>query len=151
MNNISILTGADFSAAYDIEKASHAFPWKESIFFSNQGKNYLNLKLSYNGEIAGFAITQIALDEATLMNVAIHPDWQRCGFARRLLHALMQELKKRSVVTMWLEVRVSNIAAIKLYNLLGFIKVSVRRNYYTRDKSRESAIIMATPIALNDL
>ncbi|WP_116300313.1 ribosomal protein S18-alanine N-acetyltransferase, partial [Escherichia coli] len=88
------------------------------------------LKLSADGEMAGFAITQIVLDEATLFNIAIHPQYQRRGFGRLLLNALIERLESRGVVTLWLEVRASNQAAIALYEDLGFNEVTVRRNYY---------------------
>jgi len=75
MNSISTLTAADLVTAFKIEQASHAFPWTQATFSSNQGDRYLNLKLDADGQMAGFAITQIVLDEATLFNIAIHPDF----------------------------------------------------------------------------
>jgi ribosomal-protein-alanine N-acetyltransferase len=146
MNSISPLTTADLASAFKIEHASHAFPWTEATFASNQGERYLNLKLEAAGQMAGFAITQIVLDEATLFNIAIHPDWQRRGFGRTLLTALIAELEARGVVTLWLEVRASNHGAIALYEDLGFNEVTVRRNYYPAANGREDAIVMALPL-----
>ncbi|MEH0833274.1 ribosomal-protein-alanine N-acetyltransferase, partial [Pectobacterium cacticida] len=68
MNTISSLTPADLAQAFKIEQASHAFPWTEKTFISNQGERYFNLKLSRNGQIVAYAITQVVLDEATLFN-----------------------------------------------------------------------------------
>ncbi|NIH11182.1 MAG: ribosomal protein S18-alanine N-acetyltransferase [Serratia symbiotica] len=147
MNSISTLTAADLTTAYNIEQASHAFPWTEATLASNQGERYLNLKLSTDGQMAGFAITQIVLDEATLFNITIHPQWQRCGFGRRLLHVLIEQLTRRGVVTLWLEVRASNAAAIALYDDLGFNQVTLRRNYYPSANGREDTIVMALPLA----
>jgi len=96
--------------------------------------------------MAGFAITQILLDEATLFNIAIHLQWQSCGFCRQLLHTLIEQLTSRGVVTLWLEVPVSNSAAIALYDNLGFNQVTLRRNYYPSAKGREDAILMAQPL-----
>ncbi|MFI8415066.1 ribosomal protein S18-alanine N-acetyltransferase [Serratia sp. NPDC078593] len=146
MNNISILTAADLATAYQIEQASHAFPWTEATLASNQGERYLNLKLEEEGQLAGFAITQIVLDEATLFNIAIGPQWQRRGCGRALMNALIAELETRGVVTLWLEVRASNHAAIALYDQLGFNEVTVRRNYYPSVSGREDAIVMALPL-----
>jgi ribosomal-protein-alanine N-acetyltransferase len=147
MNTISTLTAADLATAFTIEQASHAFPWTETTFASNQGDRYLNLKLNADGEMAGFAITQIVLDEATLFNIAIHPRWQRRGFGRLLLNAVIEQLESRGVVTLWLEVRASNQAAIALYEDLGFNEVTVRRNYYPSIHGREDATVMALPLA----
>lgn len=146
MNSISTLTAADLAAAFKIERASHAFPWTAETFASNQGERYLNLKLEADGQMAGFAITQIVLDEATLFNIAIHPTWQRRGFGRQLLTAVIEQLTTRGVVTLWLEVRAANHGAIALYHDLGFNQVTVRRNYYPAANGREDALVMALPL-----
>ncbi|MGC6388381.1 ribosomal protein S18-alanine N-acetyltransferase [Ewingella sp. S1.OA.A_B6] len=143
MNSISILTPADLPRAFQIENASHAFPWTEKTFASNQGERYLNLKMMQGDEMAGFAITQVVLDEATLFNIAIDPAFQRHGLGRALLEEVIQQLELRDVVTLWLEVRASNSKAITLYESLGFNEVSVRRNYYPSAQGREDAIMMA--------
>uniref|UniRef100_A0A366I5L0 [Ribosomal protein bS18]-alanine N-acetyltransferase n=1 Tax=Brenneria salicis ATCC 15712 = DSM 30166 TaxID=714314 RepID=A0A366I5L0_9GAMM len=146
MNTISSLTPTDLAQAFQIEQASHAFPWTEKTFVSNQGERYVNLKLTHNGRIAAYAITQVVLDEATLFNIAVHPDFQRQGFGRTLLDHLIQEMEKRGILTLWLEVRASNQRAIALYESLGFNEVSLRRDYYPAAEGREDAIIMALPL-----
>lgn len=146
MNTISTLTTADLATAFKIEQASHAFPWTAATFASNQGERYLNLKLQSDGEMAGFAITQIVLDEATLFNIAIHPTWQRQGLGRTLLTAVIEQLTERGIATLWLEVRASNLGAIALYDEFGFNQVTVRHNYYPAIKGREDAIVMAMPL-----
>ncbi|HBV40592.1 MAG TPA: ribosomal-protein-alanine N-acetyltransferase, partial [Erwinia sp.] len=55
-------------------------------------------------------------------------------------------LARRGVLTLWLEVRASNHAAIALYQQLDFNEVSVRRNYYPTAEGKEDAIIMALTI-----
>ncbi|MDR3433515.1 MAG: ribosomal protein S18-alanine N-acetyltransferase [Rouxiella aceris] len=146
MNNISILTSADLTRAFEIEQASHAFPWSEKTLASNQGERYLNLKLEQQGIIVGFAIVQIVLDEATLFNIAIDPAYQRQGLGRLLLSEIITQIETRNVFTLWLEVRASNRGAIALYESLGFNEVSIRRNYYPAPSGREDAIIMALPL-----
>ncbi|HEI6965839.1 TPA: ribosomal protein S18-alanine N-acetyltransferase [Yersinia enterocolitica] len=146
MKQISILTPADLATAYQIEQASHAFPWSEKTLVSNQGERYLNFKLSIEQQIVGFAITQTVLDEATLFNIAIDSQHQRRGYGRLLLEHLIAQLESREIVTLWLEVRASNAGAIALYESLGFNEVSVRRNYYPSANGREDAIMMALPL-----
>ena len=136
MNTISSLETTDLPAAYHIEQRAHAFPWSEKTFASNQGERYLNFQLTQNGKMAAFAITQVVLDEATLFNIAVDPDYQRQGLGRALLEHL------------WLEVRASNAAAIALYESLGFNEATIRRNYYPTTDGREDAIIMALPISM---
>lgn len=140
------LQPSDLTAAYGIEQRSHAFPWSEKTFASNQGERYFNLRLDVDGEMAAFAVTQVVLDEATLFNIAVSPDYQRRGLGRTLLEHLISELEKRAVTTLWLEVRASNQAAIALYECLGFNEVTIRRNYYPAKDGREDAIVMALPL-----
>ena len=148
MNTISTLNAADLPRAWQIETRAHAFPWSEQTFASNQGDRDLNLQLSVDGEMAAFAITQIVLDEATLFNIAVDPAFQRRGLGRALLEQVIDEVEKRGVVTLWLEVRASNVAAIALYESLGFNEATIRRNYYPTVDGREDAIIMALPISM---
>ena len=146
MNKIYSLQPDDLASAYVIERRSHAFPWSEKTFASNQGDRYFNLRLDTEGEMVAFAVTQVVLDEATLFNIAVSPDHQRRGLGRALLEHLISELENRAVTTLWLEVRASNQAAIALYESLGFNEATVRRNYYPTTEGREDAIVMALPL-----
>ncbi|WP_435928991.1 ribosomal protein S18-alanine N-acetyltransferase [Dryocola sp. BD613] len=146
MNTIYSLKPSDLAAAYAIEQRSHAFPWSEKTFASNQGDRYFNLRLDVDDRMAAFAVTQVVLDEATLFNIAVDPACQRKGLGRQLLAHLISELEKRDVFTLWLEVRASNTAAIALYESLGFNEATIRRNYYPTKEGREDAIIMALPL-----
>ncbi|PIJ50253.1 ribosomal-protein-alanine N-acetyltransferase [Erwinia sp. OLTSP20] len=143
MNSISLLTAADLSRAFDIEQRSHAFPWSAQTLQANQGERFMNFRLDCDGEMAAFAITQVVLDEATLFNLAVDPVYQRRGFGRQLLSHLVCELEKHNVMTLWLEVRASNLAALALYRQQGFNEVSLRRHYYPSANGREDAVVMA--------
>ena len=143
MTAICLLTPDDLAQAFAIECRSHAFPWSEKTFASNQGERFINLRLDVDGKMAAFAITQVVLDEASLFNIAVDPAFQRRGLGRQLLQHLIDELIKRDVLTLWLEVRASNLPAIALYEQLGFNQVSRRPNYYPTASGREDAILMA--------
>ena len=143
MTAISFLTPEDNAQAFAIECRSHAFPWREQTFVSNQGERFLNYRLDVDGVMAAFAITQVVLDEASLFNIAVDPAFQRRGYGRQLLQHLIAELEKREVMTLWLEVRASNHPAIALYEQLDFHQVSRRPNYYPTASGREDAIFMA--------
>lgn len=146
MSLITPLSQSDLNDAWQIERASHAFPWTEKTLASNQGDRYINLKLVSGQQMAAFAITQTVLDEASLFNIAVHPDYQRRGMGRELLEHVIGELEQRDILTLWLEVRQSNQPALALYESLGFNQVSVRHNYYPAANGREDAIIMALPL-----
>ncbi|MBS0892842.1 ribosomal protein S18-alanine N-acetyltransferase [Tatumella sp. JGM130] len=143
MTVISSLAPEDQVLALAIEQRCHAFPWSAATFAGNQGERYLNYRIDADGKMAGFAITQIVLDEASLFNIAVDPDFQRRGYARQLLEHLINELAARGVLTLWLEVRESNLPAIALYEQLGFNQVSRRPRYYPTATGREDALLMA--------
>ncbi|MEX0446310.1 ribosomal protein S18-alanine N-acetyltransferase [Xenorhabdus sp. SGI246] len=146
MKNISLLTPVDLPVAFQIEQASHAFPWSEKTFYSNQGERYLNYKITLNDQMIGFAIVQCVLDEATLFNIAIRPEYQSQGHGKTLLKYLVDVLPHKQINTLWLEVRRSNRSAVRLYEDLGFNEVSIRKNYYPTATGKEDAIIMALPL-----
>lgn len=143
MTKISTLKQSDLATAFLIEKLSHDFPWTERVFYGNQGEKYHNLKISVNNQIIGYAITQYVLDEATLFNIAIHPDYQGKGYGQLLLEQLIEGLVKKGIMTLWLEVRESNASALHLYDKLGFQEVTVRKDYYPAKKGREDARVLA--------
>ncbi|NBI12689.1 ribosomal protein S18-alanine N-acetyltransferase [[Haemophilus] felis] len=147
-NQIETISSQDFTQLFAIEQQAHLVPWGFGTLQNNQGENYLNLKYVQGHQIIAFAICQTVLDEATLFNIAVAPAQQGKGVGRALLQALIAQLKQKSIATLWLEVRQSNLKAQKLYEDLGFNQVDVRKNYYpTTDGKRENAIVMALYLA----
>ena len=143
MSIISQIEACDFDRLYEIEQQAHLVPWSFGTLKNNQGDRYLNLKLIENNQIIGFAICQTVLDEATLFNIAILPNYQGCGFGKLLLGELIFQLKEKGVQTLWLEVRESNPARF-LYEKVGFNEVDIRKNYYPKPSGgRENAVVMA--------
>lgn len=80
------------------------------------------------------------LDEGQILNVATNAAYRRQGLAEALLLALMGEARARALKTLSLEVRKSNLAAICLYQKLGFFIAGERRNFY--NDPREDALVM---------
>ena len=134
----------DFDRLFEIEQKAHLVPWSKGTLLNNQGERYLNLKLLEQGKIVGFAICNVVLDEAMLFNIAVDPAEQGKGYGKTLLQGLITELSQKDVITLWLEVRESNIKAQQLYTQLGFNEVAVRKHYYPLpDGKKENAIVMA--------
>lgn len=147
MKKISKLINADLQAAYQLEKRCHEYPWSEITFNSNQGERYLNKKIEIDDHLVGFLICQTVLDEASLFNIAIDPNYRQQGLARSILNNLITELEAQKIKVLWLEVRESNAAAIALYQQIGFNEISIRKNYYPTKNGHENAIIMAYNIS----
>ena len=92
------------------------------------------------GAVLGYVGSQTVLDETDMMNLAVHPDCRRRGIASSLIDALLSRLKERGSRCLKLEVRVSNEAAIAVYESMGFGKLGLRKNYYRNP--REDALIL---------
>jgi len=84
----------------------------------------------------------LVLDEAHLLNISIAAEYQGRGLGRELLVHMMQVARQYNALNMFLEVRVSNLAAIGLYENMGFNEMAIRRNYYPAKNGREDAILM---------
>jgi len=61
----------------------------------------------------------------------VYKSARRCGVASRLLERLIEAVKSENASFLFLEVRKSNEAAIKLYEKFGFLVCGERKNFYT--------------------
>ena len=82
------------------------------------------------GAVVGFLYYHYGGEEAELDNLAVSPAWRRRGIAGQLLQAAWKHASERGVSAMFLEVRRSNGAALRLYQRSGFLEAGVRPNYY---------------------
>jgi [ribosomal protein S18]-alanine N-acetyltransferase len=81
-------------------------------------------------KVAGFATFHQLFDEADLRNLAVAPEYRRRGVARALIEAACDRLRQTGTKRLFLEVRVSNEPALSLYQALGFVLNSRRKDYY---------------------
>jgi ribosomal-protein-alanine N-acetyltransferase len=92
------------------------------------------------GELVGWAGVMVIGETAQILTVGVVPAGRRCGTARRLVAALLEEALRRGAVEAFLEVRVDNDAARSLYVSEGFAELGLRRGYY--DAGRVDAVTM---------
>ncbi|CAM4246257.1 ribosomal protein S18-alanine N-acetyltransferase [Acinetobacter pragensis] len=138
---IRLMNAADVPAVAEIEKLVQSHPWSKKQF-EDAVNAYQSTVIEENGEVLGFCILQPVLDEANLLLMAIHPSQQGKGLGYELLEASIAMLKNNPV-QIFLEVRESNTAAVKLYEKSDFHQIDLRKNYYPKpDGKREHAIIM---------
>ena len=138
---ITEMNAAHISQVAALEKICFADPWSEMSIASELQNLWAYWLVAVNGDqVAGYIGSQSSIDEADVMNVAVHPDYRRQGIAESLIEALVAELKNRSIHSLTLEVRASNAPAIILYEKQGFAQVGCRRNYYRNPK--EDALIL---------
>ena len=125
----------------ELEKMCFHDPWSEASVASELG-NPLSLWLvAVDGEkVVGYVGSQTVIDMTDMMNIAVHPDFRRRGVAKMLVERLVDALKDRQSRCLILEVRAFNTGAQLLYEILGFVQVGIRKNYYRNPK--EDALIL---------
>ncbi|MDN5347101.1 MAG: [ribosomal protein S18]-alanine N-acetyltransferase [Clostridia bacterium] len=126
----------------EIERVSFPSPWERSAFLNEiYNNNYAYYYVCLvEGKVCGYAGLWLILDEVHITNIAVHPHWRGRGLGKLLLDFLLHEAARLGADRVTLEVRVSNIAAQKLYERAGFTRAGVRKGYY--NDTREDAIIM---------
>ena len=140
------MSNRDLRGVAAVEQASYEFPWSPGVFRDCLLAGYQCLALVIDGDVNGYAIMSVAAREAHILNLCVHPEIQRRGYGRRLLHALCERARAMGVERVFLEVRPSNEAAIGLYRGAGFERIGVRPSYYQARGGREDAVIFAAGI-----
>jgi ribosomal-protein-alanine N-acetyltransferase len=145
---IRALQISDLPAIEVIERRAYPTPWSRSMFASELAKRTSICLGAFEGlDLIGYVINSRYVDAWHVMNVAVAPDHQRRGVATRLLERLFDLTRGDERRGYTLEVRVSNEAAIRLYEQLGFEPRGIRRGYYT--DNREDALIMWRDAAIS--
>jgi ribosomal-protein-alanine N-acetyltransferase len=140
----------DIESVSAIEQRVYEFPWTPGNFRDALLSGYRFWGCwcpTPDGEqLIGYAILMLAVDEAHLLNLAVSADWQGRGVGRRLLNFITVEAKRHECVMLYLEVRPSNISALKLYRSCGFTQRGLRRDYYPARAGREDALFLGAEL-----
>ena len=124
------------------------FGWKDSDFleYLDDGRHTFSGVFS-DTALQAFILSSVMADEAEILTLATDPAAQRQGHARALLKHLIDDLRRRQIHSLFLEVAVDNPAAIALYLGLGFRQVGKRPSYYSRkDGPLVDALILSLAI-----
>jgi len=93
-----------------------------------------------SASVVGYCGFWMAADEVHISTIAVDPSYREQGIGQLLFVTAMERAVELGANIVSLEVRVSNIAAQKLYRKYGFKVVGHRRRYYS--DNREDALIM---------
>ncbi|MBF0470612.1 MAG: ribosomal protein S18-alanine N-acetyltransferase [Gammaproteobacteria bacterium] len=147
---LSELTLDDLPQMVLIESLCYDFGWSEKIFAdcltTGREMGYRCWKIEVAQEMAGYLIFQLVSDEATLLNVALHPGQQGKGVGKMVVEEALRAAGEGGATRFYLEVRPSNRRAIDLYLALGFVKSGLRRDYYPAAVGREDALLLTKPL-----
>ncbi len=136
----------DIDQVLTIERSCFSQPWSRNLFLSEFRSfrvSTLLVAVLHEGSlrvITGYIVYWNVEDEMHILNLAVNPKYQRRGIARSLVLSGIRRSVRKGARRAFLEVRVSNEPARKLYASLGFTGSSLRRNYY--DAPIEDAVVM---------
>lgn len=133
----------DIKRVMKVERAAYEFPWTPNIFRDCLRVGYYCCVIEDNTEVIGHAVMSYAVGECHILNVCILPEYQRLGMGKRVIKQLLEVGERNGARIAFLEVRLSNIAAYRLYESLGFTEVGIRKDYYPVEEGREDAMILA--------
>lgn len=134
-------TDLENDAGYIAEIERHCFstPWTEQQIKNSDDSTVFFLAKA-DGKTVGYGGMYTVLDEGYITNIGVMPDYRRKGIGAKIVKELIDYSIKNSLSFLSLEVRVSNMDAIKLYDSFGFKEVGKRKNFY--NKPKEDALIM---------
>ncbi len=131
----------DLDSVAKMEKEIFSTPWSKEGFQESLQKDYSYFFVAEEkNEITGYLGIHNFGGDGEITNVAVALEWRCKHIAFSLLSYAMKETEKKGVEAFTLEVRKSNIPAIRLYEKLGFVEQGVRKNFY--ENPTEDAIIM---------
>jgi ribosomal-protein-alanine N-acetyltransferase len=127
-----------------LERESHLAPWTSGNFVDALAAGYSMTVGVASGAIVAYGVLLLAPGEAQLLNLTVAPRARRQGLGRALLRRFLADARLRGADQCFLEVRVSNSAAIALYAAEGFVPVARRVAYYPPGSTgvREDALVM---------
>ena len=126
-------------------------PWDEAAvmrLLAHPGSVALVASHGTPTELSGFALAQIAADEAEILTLGVAADFRRTGVGKSLVEGIKRAAAKGGARTLFLEVAASNKSAMALYSRTGLVETARRKGYYVRaGAAPEDAIVMRCTLA----
>jgi len=137
------MTTQHLSQVVDIERSVQSFPWTLGNFRDALQSGYGAWVALRDDTVQGFCVVMFAPDVAHLLVLAVARERQRHGIGQRLVHHAQQQVQRKGLAALILEVRPSNQNARAFYQHLGFEPLSVRKDYYPAGRGlREDALVL---------
>lgn len=138
-------TSADATTIARLEREVFSDPWSTESIRETIGMPWIFTHVAEDqvGTVVGYVFCREVAGESEILNLAVDPAIRRGGVGRVLLTAALEWLAVRGATETFLEVRASNVAAIRLYEGAGFSAVGRRPDYYQRPV--EDAVLYRRP------
>lgn len=137
----------DLDRVAALEAELQAFPWSRGNFHDSLKVGHSVWVCLLGGELVGFSVAMLVIDEAHLLNIGVAQSHQGLGCGARLLCGVMEQARLNGAVRLFLEVRPSNARAVELYRHFGFRQIGLRKGYYPAADGREDALIFDKDLA----
>lgn len=127
-------TVRDLEAVLAIAAASpEAAAWTRQMYeeILAHPESYSCLVVELGGCVVGFTCFRVVGGDAELLNLAVLPSFRRQGIGSFLVKQTLLEVAEKGATRIFLEVRDSNLPALRLYERFGFQPVRRRPGYYT--------------------
>ncbi|HEY6224751.1 MAG TPA: ribosomal protein S18-alanine N-acetyltransferase [Gemmatimonadales bacterium] len=136
---------ADLPALVAIERIAFTDPWSRTDFADCLRLGWPMYIAENGGSALGYIIGRAAVDQGEILNLGVTLAARRRGIGTALVRRLLADFSRRGVVSAFLEVRASNLAAQQLYQSFGFEAVGRRARYYQRPV--EDAVVLRAAIS----
>lgn len=121
----------DTAAVLRIEHLVFSDPWSPESFSPEFDDPYTWFRvIEVDGAVAGYVVARIVAQQGEIANIAVDPAYQGRGLGGRLLDAAIAAAEAEDCEAVWLEVRVSNEPARRLYTSRAFEPIGRRKGYY---------------------
>lgn len=142
----------DLDAVAQIENTVYTFPWSRGNFADSLTARYHSQVLTDHGDaVRGYFVAMPGVEEMHLLNISIAPEVQGQGLSLLMLDAVALLSRADGAHLLWLEVRPSNVQAVRIYERYGFYPITRRRDYYPAHDAqgrpcREDALVMSAQV-----
>lgn len=140
MSIIRKMTPSDLNEVKAIEDLSFPDPWTREQLLSEMGHIAFT---ALEQQVSGYLFARRILDEVEILSLAVRPDSRKRGIGRLLLSELRQFAVNEGIKALFLEVRISNTPAIRLYESAGFKRMGIRKKYY---QDNEDALTLCSSL-----
>lgn len=139
---------SDLDAVLEIENEAFSDHWPRDAYEYEIKDNEFSTAFvaEENNQIVGAAVSYMIFDDAQIATIAVRKSHQGRGIATLMMDKIIKDADEAGCSAISLEVRISNVPAIKLYEKYGFITVNVRKGYYV---DGEDAYLMIMPLGGN--
>lgn len=136
--NIRLMTEKDLPQVISLQHQLFKQQFNFEDYVQDKMFHY-GIVIEETDQVVGYLVGQIIFEMSDLYYVAVHPNYRSRGYGKLLVDQFIHDAYKNDGDTMSLEVRMSNQAAISLYEKCGFIPVGTRARYYA---DGEDALLM---------